>query len=264
MNLEALKLELTNLTQEQQCWLATRNALRVLPMIAVDGERFPFWKQYAQGHLFSIFRAMNMALYLSTQWTEFEKRGIASLTTDITADSAYAAARNCELTSTSLLATHAASCAAAAAHASSLSSHAYAAAANSINYTGFNNLAERATAYKVFSADITSMKLNHGLPSWVDLWYGQQPDRILNFEKWLLHGLRSLGLSYWADEYSNWIVGNFNHEKMERSIFIPEETIKAGPQMMLEFLQERERDTGLNSKILPQNSWVDPTVQNLN
>jgi hypothetical protein len=76
--------------------------------------------------------------------------------------------------------------------------------------------------------------------SWLDLWHGQPPGKWRELTYNLLKGLRFLGLDYWADEYTGWVEGRFNAEKMSRCLMMPEATIKAGPEAMLLYFNVKE------------------------
>ena len=258
MDIDALYRDLTRCPRELITLFAARCALRVAPIIACQGSEFPFWEDSADEQLFSAFRALNVSFALSNLEIITEAGISAKL---LAKDSAFAAGQaslDAEIVDKNFFyeafegidtdeAYNAANDADRAAEA--VKSAAY--AALSITADTIENAASAAieacyaasiaTAAATSATAIDVEELRSGnLQSWQDLWHGKPPeDNSLN-EKTFKAGLCELGLGYWAEEYENWTEGRFDRARLERCLYMPSSTVKAGIKAMLAYLTETQ------------------------
>jgi hypothetical protein len=265
MDHDELKKILVTLSPGQICTLAARCALRVMPVLSYQGVRFPFWGDKSPEMLFALFRACNACIALHDQ-------NIVNLAADAAnaADSASKAAEDAAAKTANAAAVKAvakANAAAANAAMNTTADFAYVnASASAIAYVAYTEAAVSAyhaanaaacsadadavadaaesaysnaysAAYRAAIIDISCLTGKSGETNWPDLWHGKSPENQKRLEKDFLSGLSLLKLDYWADCYSSWVLGRFDWEKLERCLFMPKETINAGPKAMLIYLQ---------------------------
>lgn len=258
MDFEALYRSLARSPRELITKFAARCALRVVPIIASQGSSFPFWEDCVEEQIFSVFRALNTSFALSNPDIVASAGTTAKLLAKESAYAAGQASREAEVIDKRFIyeaiggvatdeAYNAASDADRAAEA--IKSAAY--AALSISADTIENAASAAieACYASYIATgATNWAINNDIEEirygdfqiWQDLWYGIPPKDIRLHENDLLSGLRSLGLIYWAEEYDNWIGGEFDRARLERCLYMPSSTVKAGVKAMLAYLNETQ------------------------
>lgn len=232
MDHDQLERKLLQLPPQKICWFANRCALRALPLLVGQESSFSFWRENAERHLFSIFRALNAGLAF-TVVQRIESRAAASAAT--AAEAAYEAASSAR---PSALAARSSAAASAVASASDVYSAVNSAISSALSSTLAAGSIVSAAAYtSAFNADIEYVITAPVPLPWPDLWHGKYPSEWSRLLKDLHAGLCNIGLNYWADEYNNWIYGQFNNSKLDRCLFIQESVVMAGSRAMLAYLQ---------------------------
>lgn len=232
MDHDRLEKELSQLPHQKICWFANRCALRALPLLVDQKSDFSYWRENAEQHLFSIFRALNAGLAFIVE-KRIESRAAASAAS--AAEAAYQAvssARSCALAARSSAA------ASAAASASDIDFAVSSAVSSALASTLAAPSIVSAAAYtSAINADIKYIITTPEPTSWPDLWYGKSPNEWHRLLQNLQTCLYKIGLNYWADEYVNWIAGRFDSSKLDRCLFMQGSVILAGPGAMLAYLK---------------------------
>jgi len=250
-----LEKSLETLSSTQIRWFAIRCALRSLAALAYHGKRFPFWKHDSRSMMFMVFRACSASI----AQLEFDSNDdyIGSReynAVDSAAEDAKFAAGAAKATAYTYVANSA--CFAAMARSASAAYNACAAAISAANDASYNaaakaaadastvveiaqSAAELTTSFYTAAAkaDLFFIRSNTSSIVWPDLWHNKPFELWQQWEEGLLSGLKLLKLDYWAKEYVNWTRGEFDQEKLDRCLFMPESTVKAGSEAMLIYLQ---------------------------
>jgi small GTP-binding protein len=244
-NKDFLKQKLSELSRAHICWFASRCALRALPVLAHQGEQFPFWKDKTGINVFAVFRSVNTVLSINRPNTIELQKAVENAV-----KAALNAAADAAVLGSSPYASAASYAAAYSARTAIADTTAVAvdaairaadAAARTVAaFTSDSAASAYAAAHAANVADLNFLKTDSDTSSWPELWPVESHENWLRLYDDLLKALRLHNFSYWADEYLNWVKGIFTAEKLERCVYMPVATIEAGAEAMLDYLHATE------------------------
>ena len=99
---------------------------------------------------------------------------------------------------------------------------------------------------ELYLEEITTLISNEEVP----LWPKGAPTKWQELNERYLGALRARGLDYWADEYSGWIEGKFDHERLLRCAQMPESIAQGSAEAQLQYLTAVERAHFGESRVL--------------
>ena len=221
-----LQPRLRTLSRPQRALFAVRAATRALPMLVLSDDDFSFWPEKDKDrHLCAAHRMLSLAYSIAYAHDNGEKVKDA---TSIVYNAAMNAANAAYAARTKTAAYAAAT---AAVYTTAYAAHAASAAARACTYIGI----EVSTHFYI--SEINSLARGEECP----LWPEGASIKWQELNQRYLSALRARGLDYWADEYSGWIKGKFDHERLLRCAQMPESIAQGSAEAQLQYLTAVER-----------------------
>ena len=240
---ELLQRELKKLSRPQRALFAARAATRALPMLMLGDEDFYFWSEKdTNRYLCDVQRAVSLAYSVSYVYGSSEK--VKDIAAYAVVDTHLSDITTITVAGT-VAATIAAASAAAASAVEASATVAYAsAAAYSSTRTCIYIGIEMSTQFYI--SEINSLARGEEYP----LWPEGASIKWQELNQRYLSALRARGLYYWADEYSGWIEGKFDHERLLHCARMPMSISQGSAEVQLQYLTAMQRAHFGESRVL--------------